>query len=89
MRGITMPEVRLRPKGQVTIPASIIEKAHLSDDAMLDIQLINGVITLTPQSKPNQREDIMAFAGIFQGAWGDTPAMVDKTISDLRDEWER
>jgi bifunctional DNA-binding transcriptional regulator/antitoxin component of YhaV-PrlF toxin-antitoxin module len=84
-----MPEVRLRHKGQVTIPASILEKAHLANDAMLDVALINGVITLTPQIKHKQREDIMAYAGIFQGAWGATPIETDATISDLRDEWER
>ena len=86
-----MPEVRLRPKGQVTIPASIIEKAHLTEDVMLDVELVNGVITLTPhpQGKGRAREDIMAYAGIFRGAWGDTPKKVDETISRLRDEWER
>lgn len=86
-----MPEVRLRPKGQVTIPASIIEKAHLSEDVMLDVELVNGVITLTPhpQGKGRAREDIMAYAGIFRGAWGDTAKKVDETISKLRDEWER
>jgi antitoxin component of MazEF toxin-antitoxin module len=84
-----MPEVRLRPKGQITIPASILEQAHLSNDVVLDVALINGVITLTPQTKPNQREDIMAYAGIFKGAWGATTTKADETISDLRDEWER
>jgi hypothetical protein len=56
---------------------------------MLEVALINGVTTLTPQTKPNQREDIMAFVGVFKGAWGNTPAKVDASISALRDEWER
>ena len=84
-----MPEVRLRTKGQVTIPANILEKAHLAEDAMLDVALVNGVITLTPQAKGTKREDIMAYAGIFQGAWGNTPEKVIETISHLRDAWER
>jgi bifunctional DNA-binding transcriptional regulator/antitoxin component of YhaV-PrlF toxin-antitoxin module len=86
-----MPEVRLRAKGQITIPASIIEKAQLAEDVRLEVELVNGVITLTPQpqSKGRAREDIMAYAGIFRGAWGDTPQVVDETISTLRDEWER
>ena len=84
-----MPEARLRPKGQVTIPASIIEKAHLTEDVVLDVALVNGVITLTPQSKGTQRADIMSYAGTLQGAWGDTPEKVDETISQLRSEWER
>lgn len=86
-----MAEVRLRPKGQITIPASIIEKARLAEDVMLDVELVNGVITLTPlpQSKGRAREDIMAYAGVFRGAWGDTPRSVDETIIGLRNEWER
>jgi hypothetical protein len=31
----------------------------------------------------------MAYAGVFRGAWGDTPNKVNKAITDLRDEWER
>lgn len=86
-----MPEVRLRPKGQLTIPASIIEKAQLTKGVMLDVELVNGVITLTPQPKGKlrAREDIMACAGIFQGAWGNDPNKVDEALSKLRDEWER
>ena len=56
---------------------------------MLDVALVNGVITLTPQAKGTKREDIMAYAGIFQGAWGNTPEKVNETISHLRDAWER
>jgi bifunctional DNA-binding transcriptional regulator/antitoxin component of YhaV-PrlF toxin-antitoxin module len=86
-----MPEIRLRPKGQITIPASILEKAQLTEDAMLEVELVNGVITLTPQprGKGQAREDIMAYAGIFRGAWGNQAQAVDDTIARLRDEWER
>ena len=84
-----MTEARLRPKGQVTMPASIIEEAQLADDAVFEVGLVNGVITFTPKRTKSAREDILAFAGVFHGAWGKTPAAVDKTLRDLRDEWER
>lgn len=84
-----MSEVRLRPKGQVTIPASIISEAQLADDAVFDVCLVNGVITFTPKRTKSAREDILSFAGVFHGAWGKTPAAVDKTLRNLRDEWER
>ncbi len=84
-----MPEVRLRPKGQVTIPASIIDEARLAEDAVFDVGFINGVITFTPKRTKSTREDILSFAGVFQGAWGNTPAAVDKTLRKLRGEWER
>lgn len=84
-----MAEVRLRPKGQVTIPASIINEAHLADDAVFDVNLINGVITFTPKRAKGAREDILSFAGVFHGAWGNTSVAVDEAQRMLRDEWER
>jgi hypothetical protein len=85
-----MPEVRLRPKGQVTIPSNIIEAARLPADAVFEVALVNGVITFTPRvSEKSRRSDILSYAGVFSGAWGKTAAEVDITLSNLRDEWER
>lgn len=84
-----MPEVRLRPKGQVTIPSSILDEAHLVPDAVFDVGLVNGVITFTPKRAMENREDILSFAGVFHGAWGNTPEAVANTLGHLRDEWER
>lgn len=84
-----MSQVRLRPKGQVTIPANILESAQLAVDATFEVALVNGVITLTPKVSASEKEDIMAFAGIFKGAWGDNVATVNETQDNLRDEWER
>ena len=84
-----MPEVRLGPKGQLTIPAAILEKAKLAADATFEIALVNGVITLTPKVRLSNQEDIMAYAGIFKGAWGDSAAAVNTNLDLHRDEWER
>jgi bifunctional DNA-binding transcriptional regulator/antitoxin component of YhaV-PrlF toxin-antitoxin module len=85
-----MPEARLRPKGQVTIPAAILETARVDIHSTFEVAVINGVITLTPKSNQGEkREDIMAFAGMFKETWGKTPVQVEKTLNDLRDEWER
>ena len=81
-----MPEVRLRSKGQITIPSAILEKAHISTDAIFEVALVNGVITLTPWHRAVKQEDIMAFAGIFKGAWGETPEAVSKALDEHRDE---
>ena len=51
-----------------------------------EVALVNGVITLTPKLNQVEQEDIMAFAGIFKGVWGDTPAAVSKALDDHRDE---
>ena len=51
-----------------------------------EVALVNGVITLTPKLNQVEQEDIMAFAGIFKGVWGDTPAAVSKALDDHRDQ---
>jgi bifunctional DNA-binding transcriptional regulator/antitoxin component of YhaV-PrlF toxin-antitoxin module len=84
-----MAEVRLRPKGQLTIPAAIIEQAKLAEDATFDIDFVGGVITLTPRVKDKNKDDIMSYAGIFKGAWGRTPEEIEKNTQDLHNEWER
>ena len=84
-----MSEVRLRPKGQVTIPSNIIEAARLPADAVFDVELVNGVITFTPRIKKRSGDDTMAYAGVFAGAWGKTPKEIDGSLTRLRDEWER
>lgn len=40
----------MRRKNQVTIPASIVEKAHLPENCKFDVDYINGVIIFTPRS---------------------------------------
>ncbi len=84
-----MPEVRLRPKGQVTIPATILESAHIEPNTFFDVDIVEGVITLTPKADSKNREDIMSFARMFKNTWVKTPDEVNKTLDKLRDEWER
>ena len=81
-----MPEVRLRSKGQITIPAAVLESANVSTDAIFEVALVSGVITLTPKGRAVEREDVMAFAGVFKGAWGETPEAVSKALDEHRDE---
>lgn len=37
----------------------------------------------------SQSDDIMTYAGIFRGAWGETPEQVETSIAELKAEWER
>jgi hypothetical protein len=84
-----MPEVQMRRKNQVTIPASIIEIAHLSENCKFDVDYINGVIIFTPKNLAQKKDDIMSYAGLFAGAWGETSAKVETTIRKLHNEWEK
>lgn len=66
MEILLMPVVRMRPKGQITIP--IVEIAHLSEQ---------------------KKDDVISYAGLFTGAWGETPVEVETNIRNLHNEWER
>ena len=84
-----MARVTLRPKGQVTIPSSILAQWDARPDDILDVQLANGVVMFTPVSRRQAPPDLMAFAGLGKGWWGDTPEQVDASIQSLRDTWIR
>jgi hypothetical protein len=84
-----MPEVKMRSKNQVTIPASIVEKAHLAENCKFDVEYMNGVIIFTPLNPASKKDDVLSYAGLFSGAWGKTPSAVETTIKNLHDEWEK
>ena len=84
-----MPEIRMRPRHQVTLPASIVRAANIQLDDKLEVSYINGNIIISPK-KPNiQPVDVMAFAGIGHGLWGATPDAVESHVKKLRSDWER
>jgi hypothetical protein len=85
-------EIRIRPKHQLTLPAHIVRQAQLQSDDRMTVVFINGNIVLTPQKKQAAQgeDDIMAYAGIGRGVWGDTHDDVMATVADLRaSQWER
>ncbi len=85
-----MPEIRMRPKHQITLPASVVRAANLKEDDRLNVDYLNGVIVITAKKPENQKgTDVMAYAGTGKGLWGDTPEEIDATIRNLRDSWER
>jgi antitoxin component of MazEF toxin-antitoxin module len=84
-----MPEIRMRPKHQVTLPASVVREAKLKPDDRLTVTFINGSIIITPKHDAKDQEDIMSFAGIGHGLWGNTPEEVDQTLCNMKNSWER
>ncbi len=82
-----MPEIRMRSKHQITLPASIIRQARIAPDDRLMVSFLGGNIVITPKKTMEEKTDIMAYAGMFTGTWGDTPGAVDANIRKLRDEW--
>ena len=84
-----MPEIRMRPKHQVTLPASVVRQANIAVNDRLTVSYLNGSIIITPRQARQDSEDLMAFAGIGRGLWGDSAEAVDATLRNQRDEWER
>ncbi|MFZ3083547.1 AbrB/MazE/SpoVT family DNA-binding domain-containing protein [Rhodoferax ferrireducens] len=84
-----MPEIRMRPKHQVTLPASVVREAKLKPDDRLTVTFINGSIIITPKHDAKDEDDIMSFAGIGHGLWGNTPEEVDQTLCNMKNSWER
>jgi len=84
-----MPEIRMRPKHQVTLPASVVREAKLKPDDRLTVTFINGSIIITPKHDAKDQDDIMSFAGIGHGLWGNTPEEVDQTLCNMKNSWER
>ena len=84
-----MPEIRMRPKHQVTLPASLVRQANIQLDDKLAVSYVNGSIILTPCAAHKNQADIMAFAGIASGLWGTTAHEIDQTLSSMKSGWER
>ena len=84
-----MPEIRMRRKHQVTLPASIVREANIELDDKLIVTLTGGKIIITPKKVHEAKDDVMAYAGMFRGTWGTTSEEVDHTIHNLHNEWER
>ena len=81
----------IRPKGQITIPAHILQEWGLQPYEKVEINFQNGVVTLIPMRRKDngKQKSIMDFAGVGHGCWGETAQEVEKTITELRDTWTR
>jgi len=84
-----MPEIRMRPKNQVTLPASVVREAEIKLDDRLNVTYVNGSIVITPKQAAQDQCDIMSFAGIGHGLWGNTPAEVEQTLRNMKNSWQR
>ena len=88
-----MPQVKLREKGQVTIPAELLQEwsriNHVATNDTIDVQLSNGVLMLIPSKRHTAKRDLMSYAGAGKGLWGKSEAEIETTIQELRNSWTR
>ena len=83
-----MPEIRMRRKHQVTLPASIVRAAKIAPDDRLLVSYTNGAIIIKPKNQASDaaQDDVMAYAGIGRGLWGAAPDAVAQALLDLHAE---
>jgi hypothetical protein len=88
-----MPQLKLREKGQVTIPVDLLQewgrKNNVVTNDAIDVHLSNGVLMLVPAKRHAAKRDIMSFAGVGKGLWGNTHEEIETTIQELRSSWAR
>jgi antitoxin component of MazEF toxin-antitoxin module len=88
-----MPQVKLREKGQVTIPADLLQewsrKNQVATNDSIEVSLSNGVLMLIPSKRHTAKRDIMSFAGAGKGLWGNTHEDIKTSIQQLRNSWTR
>ncbi len=87
-----MAKIRLDKHHQLTLPAEIIEQAHLEHGDLLEVTYHNGIIILhsVPQFKvASPKKTLMEYAGIGNGVWGKTVEEIDARLAEDRASWER
>ncbi len=87
MKTTPLPEIRMRSKHQFTLPARIVREASIQQDDMLTVVFLNGNIIITPKRNATTKDDVMSYAGMFRGTWGDSNEQVETTIHNTRNEW--
>jgi bifunctional DNA-binding transcriptional regulator/antitoxin component of YhaV-PrlF toxin-antitoxin module len=86
-----MSTVSLGPKGQLTIPDSILQQWGVEPNDQLELSFQNGVATLTPVKRQqiSDHNSLMEFAGVGAGCWGEMPDDVNDYLCELRSSWVR
>ncbi len=55
----------------------------------LNNAVANNAPRLPKANAQENREDVMAYAGMFSGVWCQTPQQTDAVLNQLHDEWNR
>lgn len=83
-----MVDVWIRQRNQLTVPVDIARQAGIAPGSLCHMEIVNGVITLTPAGGPPSRA-LDTYAGIARGGWGRTRADVEAAVVGDRDSWQR
>lgn len=82
-------QVRVRDKGQVTLPMSIVRDAHIRPNDVLSVDFRNGVIMMYVNDAQPKKREVQSLVGMTSGLYGSSAADVDAYLNADRDSWER
>ena len=83
-----MVDVWIRPHNQLTVPVDIAREAGIGPGTLCRMDIVNGVITLTPADGPAPRP-LESYAGVARGSWGREVGDAEATVAGDRDSWQR
>jgi bifunctional DNA-binding transcriptional regulator/antitoxin component of YhaV-PrlF toxin-antitoxin module len=86
---MSQAQIRVRDKGQVTLPMSIVRDAHIQPNDVLSVDYRNGVIMMYVNAAQPKKRSIQSLIGMTSGLYGRTAAEIDADLSADRDSWER
>lgn len=58
----------------------------LGGDRLL-VSFVNGSIVIAPKKDAAAKDDVMSYADMYQGAWGDSLKAVERTIRHQLSKW--
>lgn len=84
-----MPQVRVRDKHQITLPAEVMRAAKIGMNDTLSVLYKDGVIMLITQKAQPKKPSLMALAGSTKGLYGATTEERKQYLITERESWER
>lgn len=84
-----MPQVRVRDKHQITLPAEVMRSAKIAMNDTLSVIYKDGIIMLIAQQERPKKPSLMALAGSTKGLYGVTTEERKQYLITERQSWER
>lgn len=84
-----MPQVRVREKHQITLPAAVVRAANIGLHDTLEVSYQDGVIILMTPQAVQKRRPLMAMAGSTKGLYGRSTEERQQYLADERQSWHR
>lgn len=81
-----MPLATIRPKGQITIPAQILQQWDIKPYDKVEVSVQNNVVMIVPMKHKEAKKcrNITEYLGISKGMWGNSPEEIQESILNLR-----